>query len=502
MRLKILTTVGRRLSFLILILGFPLSGKLPLVNAQSVAPPNIVSGKQNFAANICPNQLPAAIDAIADRPEYRRLRWGILIQTLSPSTTLYSRDAQQYFTPASNAKLITTAAALLRLGSDFRIRTSVYGKEGVLRLVGHGDPSLTDAQLRDLAQQLHRQGIRQIQELIVQDGYFPGSVLDPTWQWEDVYADYGAPINSLIVNQNLVQLQLSPQGIGQPLKITWHDAFGSLQWQIENQTLTAATGEKSDFTVSGVMGKPILQIQGQMAVDSPAELLSIPVRDPAENFLQHWQFALIQEGITVGNARVVNSPEIPQEPELAFVESPPLSQLITETNQPSNNLYAESLLRTLGVSQKPPERKINDPIVTGLNVIKETLTNLGVDSQTYALADGSGLSRRNLVSPESLVRILQRISQLPQGETYRVSLPVAGVSGTLQNRFKDTPAQGIVYAKTGTLTGVVTLSGYVDAPNYQRVVFSIMVNQSNQPTRVIRMGVDEIVLLLSQLRRC
>ncbi|MGA9377640.1 MAG: D-alanyl-D-alanine carboxypeptidase/D-alanyl-D-alanine-endopeptidase [Phormidium sp.] len=501
MKFKRLTAVGRTVGFLILFSGFPWGVKAVSADAQLVASTqSIVSAEQNSARNICPSQLPEAIDAIANRPEYRRQHWGILIQTLSPSRTLYSRNAQQYFIPASNVKLFTTAAALLQLGSDFRIRTSVYGKDGVLRLVGRGDPSLTDAQLRDLAQQLRRQGIRQIQQLIVQDGYFQASPLHPTWEWQDLYADYAAPVNSLILNQNVVELQLIPQELGQPVKVTWNDPFASWQWQIENQTLTAASGVKSGFEVNGILGKSSLQIRGVMAVDSAPEVLSVPVRDPGEHFLHHFKLALIQEGVTVAKSQVINSVEKVNEPELAFVESPPLFQLIAETNQSSNNLYAEALLRSLAVENSPSQNQ--DTTTLGLNLIKTSLVNLGVDGESFILADGSGLSRRNLVSPASVVQTLQAISQLPQGGIYRISLPVAGVSGTLRDRFKETPAQGIVYAKTGTLTGVVTLSGYVDTVNYERLVFSIMVNQSDQPARIIRRSIDDIVLLLTQIRRC
>lgn len=491
------------LGLLLLVLGFQLGVKTASANAESIAPSNsIVPGEQDSAGNICPSQLPEAIDAIANRPEYRRFRWGILIQTLSPSIALYSRDAQQYFIPASNVKLLTTAAALLRLGSDFRIRTSVYGRDGVLRLVGRGDPSLTDAQLRDLAQQLRRRGIRQIQQLIVQDGYFQGSALHPTWEWEDVYADYGQSVNSLILNQNIVQLKLLPQQVGQPLQITWDDPFAALQWQVENQSVTATNGVKNSVQVSGVLGKPILQIRGELAIDSQPETLALPVRDPAEHFLRHFRLALILEGITVAEARVVSGGESGDEPELAFVESPPVSQIIADINQPSNNLYAEAILRTLGAAKKDSEPKSNDTAEMGLNAVRATLSDLGVDPKSYVLEDGSGLSRHNLVSPEAFVQTLRAIALLPQAEIYRVSLPVAGISGTLRNRFKDTPSQGIVYAKSGTMTGVVSLSGYVNPPNYERLVFSIIVNQSDRPASVMRGAIDEVVLLLTRLRRC
>ena len=188
-----------------------------------------------------------------------------------------------------------------------------------------------------------------------------------------------------------------------------------------------------------------------------------------------------------------------EETELAAVESPPLRELITETNQQSNNLYAEALLRSLGVTDK----ETNESTATaGREQIRTILTELGVEPESYVLADGSGLSRHNLVSPTAIVQLLQAIAQTPMAQSYRNSLAVAGVEGTLQQRFENTPAQSRVYAKTGTMTGVSGLSGYVYVPDYQPLVFSIMVNQSNQSVDTIRQAIDEIVVLLTRLRSC
>jgi D-alanyl-D-alanine carboxypeptidase/D-alanyl-D-alanine-endopeptidase (penicillin-binding protein 4) len=138
----------------------------------------------------------------------------------------------------------------------------------------------------------------------------------------------------------------------------------------------------------------------------------------------------------------------------------------------------------------------------GLEVVKANLTQLGVDPANYVLVDGSGLSRRNLVTPEAFVETLRGMAKTPAGSVYRASLPVAGKSGTLKDRFQNTSAEGIVQAKTGTLTGVVSLSGYVNSPKYEPLVFSIIVNQSEQPTTVVRQAIDEIVVLLTRLHRC
>jgi D-alanyl-D-alanine carboxypeptidase/D-alanyl-D-alanine-endopeptidase (penicillin-binding protein 4) len=161
--------------------------------------PQVVAQTPAVAGDICPGELGAKVDAIADRAEFSRSRWGILIQPLSSTATLYSRDATKYFIPASNVKLLTTAAALQKLGADFRIKTSVYsGENKSFYVAGRGDPSIGEAQLKDLAQQLKRRGVDRINELIGDDSYFQGSAVNPNWEWEDAQAGYGAPVNSLI----------------------------------------------------------------------------------------------------------------------------------------------------------------------------------------------------------------------------------------------------------------------------------------------------------------
>jgi D-alanyl-D-alanine carboxypeptidase/D-alanyl-D-alanine-endopeptidase (penicillin-binding protein 4) len=248
------------------------------------------------------------------------------------------------------------------------------------------------------------------------------------------------------------------------------------------------------------LGKPILRVEGQLRVGAEPESAAIAVLNPAENFLRYFQQALLAQKIRVTRISLAPSPTTMQELELAAVTSPPLSTLLVETNQESNNLYAEALLRSLGATQTPASTE--SAAETGLAALKVTLTELGVNPQSYILVDGSGLSRHNLVSPEALVQTLQAIARSPEAAVYRASLPVGGVSGTLQNRFQGTPAQGILQAKTGTLSGVGALSGYLNAPNYQPLVFSIIVNQSDQPASVLRQAIDEIALLLTRLRRC
>ncbi|MEG4861085.1 D-alanyl-D-alanine carboxypeptidase/D-alanyl-D-alanine-endopeptidase [Microcoleus sp. K1-B1] len=478
---------GIALSLLVLILGRPSA-----VAAQTSA----------VAGDICPGELGAQVDAIANRPEFSRSRWGILIQPLSSTTTLYSRDAQKYFIPASNAKLLTTAAALQKLGADFRIKTSVYsGENGSLYVAGRGDPSIAEAQLKSLAQQLKQRGISQVNQLIGDDSYFQGNAVNPNWEWEDAQAGYGAPINSLIFNQNAIDLLLSPQALGQPLKVTFAEPKLANQWQLQNNTVTVAQNESEFIEVGREFDRPIIRVGGQLKVGGEPESAYVAVVNPANNFLQYFQQALAAEGIPVKQALVASASRNLNQ-ELATVESPPLAELVRETNRISNNLYAEVLLRLLGkVTDKMPVPQ-EDTGESGLKELKAVLTQLGVNPNSYILADGSGLSRHNLITPEALVQTLRLMANSPAASIYRQSLPIAGESGTLKNRFNTTPNRVIMQAKTGTMSGVSALSGYIEVPNYEPLVFSIIVNQSDLSTAKMRSATDEIVLLLNRLRRC
>ncbi|HBE31470.1 MAG TPA: D-alanyl-D-alanine carboxypeptidase/D-alanyl-D-alanine-endopeptidase, partial [Cyanobacteria bacterium UBA11368] len=282
MKFQRLSKTGKSFSFLILLIATQwITLKVASANSQTVSPRQSESQQKReskagetptpqefLPKSICPASLPGAIEAIASRPQFSRARWGMSIQTLSNGQTLYTREANRYFIPASSVKLLTTAAALRQLGANYRIRTSIYGNENLLRVVGRGDPSLTDAELKDLAKQLKQRGIRQVKQLIVEDGYFQGQMLNPDWEFGDVYASYGVSVNSLILNQNAIALTLSPQEVGQPLKAVWSEPLAALQWELENQSITVASGMPSSAEVNGILGQPVLQIRGQLAVDS------------------------------------------------------------------------------------------------------------------------------------------------------------------------------------------------------------------------------------------
>ncbi|QXE23194.1 hypothetical protein B6N60_01883 [Richelia sinica FACHB-800] len=460
--------------------------------AQSQTPPPV----NTF---LCPAQLNSSIPAIINNPLFRRVRWGILIQDISSQQTLYSQDAEKFFIPASNTKLLTTAAALKELGSQFRFRTSIYQEQdGAVRIVGRGDPSLTEAKLKLLAQQLKQKGITAIKNLILDDSYIQGDIVNPTWQWEDVQSDYGAPVSSFILNENTFSFHIAPQNIGQPPTITGKDNDEIQQWDIINQAITVPRNQETSIEINRDLSGKTLRIRGQIAANSQPYVATLPVIEPNQYFLRRFLTILASEQITVDKTSISSSENYQNE--IAFIESPPLSELLKETNVNSNNLYAESLLKALAI-KKTKQQNLNSADV-GLEVLKNSLNQLGITPDSYLLADGSGLSRRNLISPEALVKTLQAIAKTPEASIYRVSLPISGKNGTLKQRFRNTSAEGIVQAKTGTLRGAVSLSGYVNPPQYEPLVFSIIVNQSDQPSPVLRTAIDEIVILLTQLKKC
>ncbi|MEL7034875.1 MAG: D-alanyl-D-alanine carboxypeptidase/D-alanyl-D-alanine-endopeptidase [Cyanobacteria bacterium J06592_8] len=455
------------------------------------------TAEEQPASLVCQIQLNSHIEKIINRSEFKGFRWGLAIVTLSNREEIYSRDAEYYFIPASTTKLMTTAAALSKLTPNYRIPTVVYGDDNQnLYIVGQGDPSLTTIQLQDLAQQLKNQGITQVNQLIADESNFPGFSVHPNWEWEDIQAGYGAPINSLILHQNSLDLMLWPQAVNQPLKVTWVRPQQARGWTIENNTITVKKDEREFVEIGRDLTQQILYVSGQLRVGSEPEDVYAAVVEPTENFLQAFKQVLKTEGIQVFRT-AISSNYKSLEPELARVESPSMAELIQTVNLESNNVFAEALLRTLGVQEAS-----SDVLETGLTALKDTLKILGVEPEGYNLVDGSGLSRQNLVSPKALNQTLIGMANSPHFKLYQKSLPVAGKTGTLKWRFRDTTAEGIVYAKTGTLTGVSGLAGYIYPRSYQPLVFSILVNQSNLPTSQLRKAIDEIVILLSQLKRC
>ncbi|HEY9661105.1 MAG TPA: D-alanyl-D-alanine carboxypeptidase/D-alanyl-D-alanine-endopeptidase [Allocoleopsis sp.] len=466
------------------------------------------------STGICPAQLGAAIERLTTAPDVNRADWGILVQAQNSSAqsnpqTLYAQNADRYFVPASNTKLLTTAAVLQEFGANFRIRTSVYQLQSqpdqvVLQVVGRGDPSFSEQDLQQLVQQIRDRGITRINLLIGDDSYFQGDPVNPTWEWGDVQAGYGALVNSLILNENAIGFSLVPQTLGQPLQVRWDDPAQADQWQVNNRSQTVATNAPEFVTVGRDLTQPVLEVAGQLRVGSAAEPVSVSIPRPAQFFMQQLLQRLAAANIQVDQSLITLTPLNEQGTEIAAIDSAPLSELLVETNQQSNNLYAEALLRSLGVHQSPQAVSAleSGALESGIKAVEQNLTQLGVDQTGYTLADGSGLSRHNLVSPGAIVQTLQAMLNATNALPYRNSLSVAGESGTLRNRFQGTEVAGRLQGKTGSLSDTVALSGYLEPPEYPPLVLSILVNQINPSSEQVQTTIDQIVELLVKLQPC
>ena len=470
------------------------------------------------AEEICPAQLEGAIAHITTDSRLRQVHWGILVQTLADQQPVYAQNAEELMIPASNAKLLTTAAALTQLTPTFRFRTSVYqttrtGEPLSLRVIGRGDPSLTEVKLQRLARQLHDRGITQIDRLILDDQHFRGSPISSTWEPEDIQQGYGAPANSLILNQNAIDLTLVPQDLGQPLRVDWENPGDQQGWQVDNQSQTVAADAAEFVEVGRDLDRPIVHIRAHLHVGSDSEPVAISVPDPVEHFGDRFRQILQTNGITVQQTLTASDPLPSSAIEVAAVNSAPLAKLIAETNQESNNLYAEALLRTIGAN---PDSDLTDSRTAGLQAMSTTLTTLGIAANQYNLLDGSGLSRQDRASPMGLVQTLQAMARSPYAKIYQNSLSVAGISGTLKNRFRESLVRGHLQGKTGYMSGAAALSGYLQPPNFPPLGLSILVNQSEQPRLepssqlapatqtdpLMKQAIDEIVEILFKLKRC
>jgi D-alanyl-D-alanine carboxypeptidase/D-alanyl-D-alanine-endopeptidase (penicillin-binding protein 4) len=455
---------------------------------------------------ICPAELTTTLNRIVTRTG--GIRWGVQVQTQgTPGNrfNLYGWNPRSSLTPASNNKIFTTTAALQRLGPQFRMRTVVTGNSSgpnlaTLRIIGQGDPSLKTSHMAVLAQRLNQRGIRQINLLIGDDTYFRGAAINPNWDADDTLAGFGAPVNSLMINQNGIGVTLFPQQIGQRLRVQWDDPSDAQDYRLNNRSVTVPTSQGESIDVYRQPNTRTINIDGQLRVGSASEPAAASISNPGNYLVQKFRNALTTAQITVNQGTLVRStPAPPGEIELAALESPPLSVLLNETNQESNNIYAEALLKTIGKAQSPDN---NDATTAGITGVKTILTSLGVDPNQYTMADGSGLARNNRATAESFVQTLQAMAGISESKVYRASLPIAGTSGTLRSRFRNTPAQGRVQAKTGTISGVVSLSGYASPPNYSPLVFSILANSSSVSSATMRNAMDEMVLALMRLRRC
>ncbi|BAQ65630.1 D-alanyl-D-alanine carboxypeptidase/D-alanyl-D-alanine-endopeptidase [Geminocystis sp. NIES-3709] len=454
---------------------------------------------------ICESNLNQKIESIVNEPSRQQETWGILIENLNNNQVLYQLNKSKFFVPASNLKLLTTAGALLKFGADFRIKTPVYIKNisindtirsnslDSLIIEGKGDPTFSKKQLEIIAQKLQQKGVKQINSLVLIDGYLSSPSTNYTWEFEDIYFYFAVPINSLILENNTVSLTLNPTNINEKSSLKWSDELAGKQWSIENSVYTRDSDIENNINIFPIFARSSLEIIGDLSINEESNTWQLSIPNPAKYFEESLIQVLNNYDIEVKNSQIIDRNNNLDQNRQLFLEinSPTLAELIKVTNQESNNLYAEILLKYL----------LKDEL-TEWESLNKMMNDLGVSERDYKLKDGSGLSRHNLITPSALVTILKGINNSKYQNIFANSLSIAGVNGTLENRFKDSNITNNLYGKTGTLTGSASLSGYLKNDNYEDLVFSIIVNNSTASSAVLRSSIDQIILLLGQLKKC
>ncbi|GAM28881.1 hypothetical protein SAMD00019534_120570, partial [Acytostelium subglobosum LB1] len=447
--------------------------------------------------------------------------WGITIDQYNPSTksieSVYSLNSLTALTPASNTKLFTTSATFLTLGEQYTISTPFYTDAplqvgqtvNTLCVRGQGDPSITFADLTSAANAFaHANGINQ---LVVDVSYYEGDPIPQSWEWEDLTASYGALPTPLIVNENTIVITVYPgSAVGQKPSITYDNQFNA-QYMMPITTNSATTGPKSSFTTlkyDYTLGTPNLVFTGSIPVNHTQGMqYYVPILTPSDYFMKTFSQMLggASNGVNTPTQAVYGKCEDTMYPSYV-IHSEHLVDLLNWTLQTSDNLYAESFLRILGAFfNQTIHSNSTDTAERGLAYVQQTLQDMGVDTSLFEQVDGSGLSRQNFITTRAIIQVLEAafLNVGDPNHDYFTLLPVAGESGTLQYRFVNTPAQSIVHAKTGSMTGVSALSGviapkglpYTDWP----VFFSIVANNANRANNgLIDTIMDKIVVAASE----
>jgi D-alanyl-D-alanine carboxypeptidase/D-alanyl-D-alanine-endopeptidase (penicillin-binding protein 4) len=470
------------------------------------------------------NDLQSRIRLALSRPEMRRGTAAVKIVSLDTGKVIFEENADKYVMPASNMKSFTVAAALEKLSPNFRFVTSVYADsqpdatgtiKGDLTVFGRGDVSLSTAfyngdyykGLDLLAEKIAQSGVKRIEgNLVGDESYFTGSTIPASWEWDDLQWYYGAEISALPLNDNALDLSIKPgPSAGSPCAVLLQP-FNPVM-RVVNRCTTSANGAKRDLTVKKDLDQNVLEVSGTMPAGDKGFANYLTVSRPAELFIALLKQRLQQKGVIVtGQTRLVTAKEksVPNgtssaaaSVEIAKLESPPLSVIAAKTMKPSQNLYTETLLWTLGEQAGDKTDPKQTSADRGVIVVQNFLQQIGVPDQSVVQWDGSGLSRHNLVTANSLVQLYTYMAkQSPHAQAWRDSLPIGGTDGTLQNRFKGTAAAENVRAKTGTIDQVSGLSGYVTTASGEKIVFSIIIN-GVPLSRVRTAAIDEIVVHLA-----
>jgi D-alanyl-D-alanine carboxypeptidase/D-alanyl-D-alanine-endopeptidase (penicillin-binding protein 4) len=467
---------------------------------------------------------PGDVSKAFSAPEVKGTRFGLVVMTMDGREIVSIRPDER-FTPASNTKLFTVAAAFHRLGDVTRPDPSMGASLRLeprgdappdIVLVGGGDAMLIDADdcerdcLSDLADLVVVNGLKRVGTIYGDDRLFPHEPWGPGWNQDDLIYRSGAPASALVVNSNEVALQITPgDKPGDPVRAGWRDDDAHFRLRVEAVTVE---GGKDTLRIEMTPGDEELRLHGTLGLDVRPQTIPIAAYDPAavaafrfrrllqerdievtgEALSRHRHLTLADEPKTRGEGTALS--ETLTGTEIGRLLPAPLIDDLRFLNKQSQNLHAEVVLRRLGLVEGGGSR------MDGLAVIESMLDEAGVDRMTWDLSDGSGMSTYNRVTPRTVARFLKWTSTQPWAEAFRSTLAVGGVDGTLSRRFRDTPLQGRIFAKTGTLTGTNALSGFMLTAKGEMLIFSAYANDRPEEAGSATAAIDQALLAIMSSR--
>ncbi len=444
-----------------------------------------------------PANLTDAINTVLARAPLKGIEVGVHVVRLSDGKTLFSRQSEKQFVPASNQKLLTTAAALDALGPDYEFRTTIGTAGRDLVVVGGGDPTISGRfadgdpteYFRRWAKVLKsKQLTRFAGDLVLDDSFFDRQLVHPNWPKKDLGRWYAAPIGALALNDDCVDVRVAPgPELDKPGVITLIPA--TRIFSIDNRTRTVASLKDHAPRVDRRPGNSVIQCDG--AVFRRAGLITswVTVDDPTAYFGAVLREVLAEEGVTIAGT-VRRSPGIARSGDFQarLVHRFRLTSALAATNKESQNFYAEQILKTMGAERG------DGSWPGGRRVATESLTRIGLDPESFTLDDGCGLSRENRVSPRAITTLLVAMHRGRHGELFRESLSVAGSDGTLARRLTDESTRGRIFAKTGSITGVRAISGYAQTRSGEWLAFSFLANNVKLSIREIQDDLCKVLI--------
>jgi serine-type D-Ala-D-Ala carboxypeptidase/endopeptidase (penicillin-binding protein 4) len=457
--------------------------------------------------------LAATIERLLAVPELSHGTFGVSIRSLDRGEDLYSRNADTLLTPASTLKLVTLAAAADRLGWSYRYTTTLYRTgavrngtlDGHLLVVGSGDPSLDDwdgaasARFTEWAIRLRDAGIGSVAgHVIGDDNAFDDDGLGSGWMWDDTAASYSAPVSGLQFNENSARIIVTPTANGEPPQLRVEPSSAPVL--LRNMARTEPGGRPLQLLPEP--RSPRISVVGSVDPASAPVTRLTAVSNPTLYFANALRAALIANGVRVDRYALDGDDYPPADLDSAVsigeINSAPLTDLARTMMAVSQNLFAESLLKTLGreVSGGP------GTAAGGVAATLEQLTAWGVPRQALVMVDGSGLSRYNLITPSAQVAVLAHIYGDPRlRDAYLAALPVAGTPGTLERRLLGTAAANNARIKTGSLSNARGIAGFVRTRDGEMLAFSILANNFNAPGALVDRASDGIITALAEFMR-